>query len=145
MSAASAGGKFARMNALFRFPTARRRDPEVERWFAQGDALRGLIEPWFERLRVCDPNVRDLIHDGRPTACVEDAAFAYVDAYAEHAAIGFYFGAALDDPAGLLEGAGKRKRHIKLRPHRMPDAAALNALVAAACRDMRRRLEEARS
>ncbi|MDB5687618.1 MAG: hypothetical protein JWR77_2207 [Rhizorhabdus sp.] len=133
------------MDALFRFPTARRRDPEIEAWFAHGDALRGVIEPWFERLRGCGPDVRELIHDSRPTACAEDVAFAYVDAYAEHANIGFFFGAVLDDPAGLLEGAGKRMRHVKLRPSRMPDEAALGDLINAAYRDIRRRIDEGRS
>ena len=129
-------------DALFRFPSARRRDPAVETWVAQGDALRGLVAPWLERLRACGPDVRELIHDGRPTLCAEDAAFAYVDAHAAHATIGFFFGAFLDDAEGLLEGAAKRMRHVKLRPGRMPDDAALGALVAAAYRDIRRRLDQ---
>ena len=130
------------MDALFRFPTARRPDSDVEAWFAQDDALRGLIEPWFDRLRACGPDVRELIHDGRPTACAGDAAFAYVDAYAAHAGIGFFFGAELSDPAGLLEGAGKRMRHVKLRPCRMPNEAALCELITAAYRDIRQRLAQ---
>jgi hypothetical protein len=133
------------MDNLFRFPTARRRDPNVAAWLAGGDALRSLVEPWFERLRACGPDMRELIHDRRPTACAHDAAFAYVDAHAEHAGIGFFFGACLDDPAGLLEGAGKRMRHVKLRPSRMPDEAALGALIAAAYRDIHRRLDGAPS
>ncbi|WP_223798753.1 DUF1801 domain-containing protein [Sphingomonas nostoxanthinifaciens] len=86
----------------------------------------------------------ELIHDGRPTACAGDAAFAYVDAHTEHANIGFFFGAFLDDPAGLLQGAGKRMRHIKLRTSRMPDEAALSELIIAAYHDIRRRLDETR-
>lgn len=131
-------------DALFRFPAARRRDPAVEAWILHGGALHGLAEPWLERLRGCGPDVRALIHDGRPTVCVEEAAFAYVDAHAEHAAVGFFFGAVLDDPGGLLEGAGRRMRHVKLRPGRMPDEAALGELVAAAYRDIRRRLDRTR-
>jgi len=136
----AANGSIAGMDAFFRFPTARRHDPEVEAWFAGGDALRGLVEPWFQRLLDGGPDMRELIH---PTACAQDVAFAYVDAFAEHAAIGFYFGAFLADPAGLLEGGGKRMRHVKLRIGAMPDEAALGDLVAAACRDIHRRLEEA--
>jgi hypothetical protein len=132
------------MDTLFRFPTAQRRDPDVEAWFAEGDALRGLVEPWFERLRACGRDVRELMHDWRPTACVEDAAFAYVDAHTEHANIGFYFGAFLKDPAGLLEGAGKRMRHVKLRAIRMPDDGALRDLIIAAYRDIGRRIDEAK-
>lgn len=130
------------MDALFRFSTARRHDPEVAAWFAHADPLRDFVEPWFKQLRSCGPDVRELIHDGRPTVCLEDAAFAYVDAHAEHANLGFFFGAFLADPAGLMQGAGKRMRHVKLRVGQMPDEAALGQLITAAYRDMRRRLDQ---
>ena len=132
------------MDSLFRFPTARRRNPEVEAWFAESDPMRGLVEPWFEQLRTCGPDVRELIHDGHPTVCAGDAAFAYVDAHAQHANIGFFFGAFLADPAGLLEGAGQRMRHVKLRPSRMQDEVALAELIVVAHRNIRRRFDEAR-
>ncbi|WP_420139477.1 DUF1801 domain-containing protein [Sphingomonas sp.] len=128
------------MDGVFHFPAARRPDPQVALWFAHGDPLRALVEPWFERLRACGPDVRELIHDGRPTACVGDAAFAYVDAYAQHAAMGFFFGASLRDPTGILEGMGKRARHVKLRSDRMPDEAALSDLILVAYRHMHQHL-----
>ena len=129
------------MTDLFRLAGAVRRDPGVDAWFtAPGPDLRRLAQPWFESLRACGPDVRELLHDGHPTACVGDAAFAYVDAFSAHANVGFFHGAALDDPAGLLEGAGKRMRHVKIRWGRPVDAAALNALIAAAYRDVRARL-----
>lgn len=129
------------MSELFRFPGAVRRDPAVEAWFSGPDeALRRMVEPWFEAMRACGPDVTELLHDGHPTACAGEAAFAYVDAFSAHANIGFYFGAALADPAGLLEGAGKRMRHVKLRWGQTADAAALGALIAAAYRDIRARL-----
>ncbi len=102
--------------------------------------MRRLAQPWFEQLRACGPDVRDLVHDGHPTACADDAAFAYVDAFSAHVNVGFYFGAALADPAGLLEGAGTRMRHVKVHWGRPVDAAALNALIAAAYQDIRLRL-----
>lgn len=129
------------MSTLFRFPGAVRRHSEVAAWLAGDDPLRQLAAAWFERLRASGPNVRELLHDGHPTACVEDAAFAYVDAFAAHASIGFYEGASLPDPAGLLEGSGKRMRHVKLRWGRPVDAAALVALITAAHRDMRARVD----
>ncbi len=49
-------------------------------------------------------------------------------------------GAELDDPAGLLEGTGKRMRHVKLRWGEAVNDTALNALIAAAYRDIRLRL-----
>ena len=127
-----------------RFPGARWRDPGVDAWFeAPGDELRLMVRPWFERMRACGADVRDLLHDGHPTACVGDAAFAYADAFRAHANVGFFFGAALDDPAGLLEGAGKRMRHVKLRWGEPVDVGALSELIAAAYRDVRQRLDTA--
>lgn len=129
------------MSTLFRFPTAILRDPAIDAWFAQPeDELRRFALPWFERMRGCGPDVRELMHDGHPTACVEDAAFGYVDAFRAHVNIGFFQGATLDDPAGLLTGTGKRMRHIKLSWGQKVDEAAVGALIAAAYRDMRLRL-----
>jgi hypothetical protein len=71
---------------------------------------------------------------------VGDAAFAYVDAFKAHVNIGFFQGASLADPAGLLEGAGKRMRHVKLRWGPPVDTLALNDLIDAAYRDIRIRL-----
>jgi hypothetical protein len=127
--------------SLMRFAGAVRRDPAVEAWFAKGDALRGFVLPWFERMRGCGPDVRELLHDGHPTACVEDAAFAYVGAFTGHVNVGFFQGASLADPAGLLEGTGKRMRHVKLRRAKPVNEAALAALIEAAYRDMRLRLQ----
>jgi hypothetical protein len=129
------------MSGLFRFPSAVRRHPDVETWFSGADPLRERVRPWFERLRDSGEDVRELLHDGHPTACVDDAAFAYVDAFSAHASIGFYQGAALDDPAGLLEGVGKRMRHVKLAWGQRVDEAALDDLIAAAHRDMRARVD----
>jgi hypothetical protein len=125
---------------LFRFPGAMRRDPAVEAWFAQGDALRGFALLWFERMRACGPDVRELMHDGCPTACVEDAAFAYVRAFTGHVNVGFFQGASIADPAGLLEGTGKRMRHVKLRWSEPVNETALHALILAAYGGVRLRL-----
>ena len=103
--------------------------------------LRRIAEPWFGRMRGCGPDVRELLHDGCPTACVGEAAFAYVAAFTAHVNVGFFHGADLEDPAGLLQGAGKRMRHVKLRRGEQDHAAALEALVTAAYRDVRRRLQ----
>jgi hypothetical protein len=129
------------VSELFRFPSAARRDPGVDAWFSRtDDALRWIVQPWFEQMRACGADVRELLQDGHPTACVGDAAFGYVDAFRAHANVGFFYGAALDDPAGLLEGAGKRVRHVKLRWAREVNDAALSELIAAAYRDIRLRL-----
>ena len=129
------------MSKLLRFPSAVARAPGVEAWFSQPDhELRLMVQPWFERMRGCGADVRELLQDGCPTACVEDAAFGYVNAFSGHANVGFFHGAELADPAGLLEGAGKRMRHVKLRWAQPVNAAALEELIAAAYRDIRLRL-----
>ena len=124
-----------------RFPSAARRDPEVDAWFAAPDhELRRLAQSWFERLRGCGADVCELLHDGHPTACVGDAAFGYVNAFSAHVNVGFFQGAALDDPNRLLQGSGKRMRHVKVRWGEAVDEGALSELIAAAYRDMRERV-----
>ena len=129
------------MNDILRFNGAVRHDPRIEAWFAGvTDPHRLMTRPWFERMRDCGVDVRELLHDGCPVACVGDAPFGDVNAFKAHASVGFFHGAALADPAGLLEGAGKRMRHVKLRPGKELDEDALGALIAAAYADIRRRL-----
>ena len=78
------------MDALFRFPAAVELSPEVERWFlTRPPGLGDRAERWFERMRACGPDVRELLHDGWPTACVEDAAFAYTSVHFGHVNLGF--------------------------------------------------------
>jgi hypothetical protein len=80
------------------------------------------------------------MHDGCPVACVEDAPFGYVNVFSSHVNVGFFLGAELDDPAGLLEGTGRRMRHVKVRPGSDLDDTALNALIQAAYEEARWRL-----
>ncbi len=129
------------MDDIMRFPSAVRHDPAIETWLrAQRDELRPLVETWFTRLRRCGDDVRELMHDGCPTACVDEAAFAHVNAFTTHVHIYFFFGAFLDDPARLLEGTGKRGRHVKLRPGQELDTAALARLIDTAYADVKARL-----
>jgi hypothetical protein len=129
------------MSQLLRFPTAIKRDPAIEVWMQDhsGD-LGAIAQRWFEVMRQCGDDVRELLHDGHPTACVGDAAFAYVNAFTAHVNVGFFRGAELADPHGLLEGAGKFMRHVKLSPDRNVDPTALKQLIETAYTDMQRRL-----
>jgi hypothetical protein len=125
------------MIRVMRFPTATRRDPAVEAWFnARRDELGAIARQWFDAMRACGDDVRELLHDGQPTACVGDAAFGYVDAFTAHVNVGFYGGSDLADPAGLLLGTGRFMRHATLHPGEPVDAAALRQLIERAYRDM---------
>ncbi len=127
--------------AILRFPSAVKYDPAIDAWLSAVRAeLRPLAETSFVRMRQCGGDVRELMHDGCPTACVGDAAFGYVNAFKDHVNVGFFFGALLKDPAHLLEGTGKRGRHVKLRPGQDVDADALAQLVETAYVDIRARL-----
>ena len=103
--------------------------------------MGAIAQRWFDVMRERGDDVRELLHDGHPTACVADAAFAYVNAFTAHVHVGFFRGAELADPAQLLEGTGKYMRHVKLRPDSDVDATALIKLVDAAYTDMKGRLE----
>ncbi|MEY2563765.1 MAG: hypothetical protein QOH88_1958 [Verrucomicrobiota bacterium] len=102
--------------------------------------LGAIARRWFEVMRRCG-DVRELLHDGHPTACVGDAAFGYVNAFTAHVNVGFFRGAELADPTGLLEGTGKFMRHVKLSPEREVDTAALTTLIETAYADMKRRAQ----
>ena len=129
------------MNDLLRFTNTIRRDHRIEAWLSDFvDPLRLMTRTWFERMRSCGADVRELLHDGCPVVCVGDAPFAYVNAFKAHANVGFFYGAALADRARLLEGEGKRMRHVKLRPGQEVNEEALGKLIAAAYDDIRRRL-----
>jgi hypothetical protein len=133
------------MSAFLRFSGAVEREPAIETWLDQQPSDLGAIaRAWFSRMRQCGGDVRELLHDGSPTACVQDAPFAYVNAFRAHVNVGFFHGAALEDPAGLLEGTGKYMRHVKLRLGLAIDAASLDALIAAAYLDIIARLRAAR-
>lgn len=129
------------MNALFLFANAVRRDPAVDAWLGgRRGELGAIARHWFGVMRACGDDVRELLHDGHPTACLREAAFAYVDAFTAHVNVGFYRGAELADPARLLVGTGKYMRHVKLGPGSDVDAMALIELIEAAHADMKRRL-----
>ena len=130
------------MSQLLRFDGSVRRAPAIDVWMRGHPGELGVIaQRWFEVMRACGDDVRELLHDGHPTACIGDAAFGYVNAFKAHVNVGFFRGAELSDPGGLLEGTGKFMRHVKLGPESEVDAAALGKLIEVAYTDMKRRLK----
>jgi hypothetical protein len=126
---------------ILRFPGGVKRDSAVEVWLGERPGELGSIaRAWFDRMRECGDDVRELLHDHHPTVCVDDAAFAYVNVFRDHVNVGFFHGAFLPDPSRLLEGTGRRMRHVKVRPDVGIDEPALATLVAAAYLDVKQRL-----
>src|SRR5580765_6352489 len=128
------------MNCMLRFSGAVKRNPAIDAWLnGQAPELGAMARHWFARMRECGNDVRELMHDGCPVACVEDAAFGYVNVFKAHVNVGFFNGALLRDPAGLLEGTGKNMRHVKLRPGSDVDSRALSTLIDASYRNIKSR------
>jgi hypothetical protein len=127
---------------LLRFNGAVERDPSIDAWMKEHAGHLGAVaRQWFEVMRRCGDEVRELLHDGCPVACLGDAPFGYVNVFARHVNVGFFQGAALPDPAHLLQGSGKFMRHVKLRPGTPTDVAALTRLINIAYSDIKIRVE----
>nr|HEV7953904.1 DUF1801 domain-containing protein [Candidatus Acidoferrales bacterium] len=127
---------------LLRFNGALGRDPAIDAWFKEhAGELGAIAHHWFEVMRKCGDEVRELLHDGCPVACLGDAPFGYVNVFTSHVNVGFFQGAALLDPAHLLQGNGKFMRHVKLTSGTATNAAALSKLIEAAYSDIKARIE----
>lgn len=127
---------------LLRFNGAVERDPAIDAWMKEhGGELGATAREWFEEMRRCGDEVRELLHDGCPVACLGDAPFGYVNVFTSHVNVGFFHGAALPDPGRLLQGNGKFMRHVTLRPGTVIDAASLGRLIERAYSDIKARVE----
>lgn len=126
---------------LFEFPTALKRDHAVDAWFdTRPGELAQIARQWFDVMRRQGEDVRELLHDYHPTACVGETAFAYVNTFADHVNVGFFQGTELPDPFGLLEGNGKFMRHVKMRPGTSINETGVKELIAQAYFDVKNRL-----
>ncbi len=127
---------------LLTFDRTVEHDLAIDAWFdAHAGELGAIARRWFEVMRGCGDEVREVLHDGCPVACLGDVPFAYVNAFAAHVNVGFFQGAGLKDPEGLLQGTGKFMRHVKLRAGGDAHEDALHSLIDAAYGDMKARVE----
>ncbi|HEX3892251.1 MAG TPA: DUF1801 domain-containing protein [Terracidiphilus sp.] len=127
---------------LLLFDGAVEKDPAIDAWLSgRTPALGDIARQWFEVMRACGDEVRELMQDGCPVACLGDAPFGSVNVFTSHVNVAFFQGASLPDPAHLLQGTGKFMRHVKLRPGADVSPAALHALIKAAYADIKTRVE----
>jgi hypothetical protein len=127
---------------LLRFDGAVERDPAIDAWFKKhAGELGAIARRWFEVMRQCGDEVRERLHDGCPVACLGDVPFSYVNVFTSHVNVGFFQGAALADPAQLLQGNGKFMRHVKLASGTATNDAALRKLIETAYSDLKARIE----
>jgi hypothetical protein len=126
------------IHGIFGLSGAKKWNPDIDQWLAdQESELGSIAQARISRLRECGDDVRELMHDGCPHACVSDAAFAYVNVFKAHVNLDFFCGSELPDASNLLEGAGKRMRHVKLRPGHEIDERHLMQLIADAYIDIK--------
>jgi len=127
---------------LLRFDGTLEHDAAIDVWMKDhGGASGDIARKWFEVMRGCGDEVREILHDGCPVACLGDVPFGYVNVFTSHVNVGFFQGAGLPDPARMLQGAGKRMRHVKMKPGGATDDAALRRLIETAYADMKARVE----
>jgi len=127
---------------LLRFNGAVERDPAIDAWMKEhAGELGAIAHRWFEVMRNCGDEVRELLHDGCPVACLGDTPFGYVNAFTSHVNVGFFQGASLPDPERLLQGNGKFMRHVKLRPGAATNTVELTRLIRSAYLDIKARVE----
>jgi len=127
---------------LLRFNGTVERDPRIDAWLkGHAGELGAIAQRWFEVMRKCGDEVRELLHDGCPVAAFGDVPFGYVNVFTSHVNVGFFQGAGLPDPAHLLQGKGRFMRHVKLRPGAAANAEAIGRLIEAAYVVMKTRVE----
>jgi hypothetical protein len=115
---------------ILRFDGAVERDPAIDAWMREHPGELGAIaHQWFEAMRKCGDEVRELLHDGCPVACLGDVLFGYVNVFTAHVNVGFFQGIAAGSgpvvarqwqvhaPCETKTGNG-RERRSSLQAHR---------------------------
>ena len=103
------------------------------------ERLRALIvEVYPEVVEVPWPKQKIVGYGVGPKKMSEH--FCYIGVYTAHVNLGFYYGAELPDPQGLLEGTGKKLRHIKINDSAVVDHPALRDLLQASLDERRETL-----
>jgi|ERR1022692_4353506 hypothetical protein len=70
---------------LLRFNGAVERDAAIDAWMKEhAGGLGAIAHQWFEVMRKSGDEVRELLHDGCPVACLGDAPFGYVNVFTSH-------------------------------------------------------------
>ncbi|MFQ5933970.1 MAG: DUF1801 domain-containing protein [Dehalococcoidia bacterium] len=88
----------------------------VDSWMADlSPEQRKLAEPLRELIFEADPELSEAIKWGNPVYEKKGRA-CYIAAMTDkYVSLGFFKGAMLTDPEGLIEGTGEKMRHVKVR------------------------------
>ncbi|MEJ2085133.1 MAG: DUF1801 domain-containing protein [Acidobacteriota bacterium] len=83
--------------------------------------LRGIVHDYL-------PGATEEIKWGRPVYSLRNIV-CYLAAASDHACLGFYRGVELEDPLGILQGSGKKLRHLKVYQSKDVDDQAFGLLL----------------
>jgi hypothetical protein len=108
------------------------------------------MRPIMKRLReiilAVDPQAVEVVRLGDRAASYGvgpkkmSEGYAYIMPHKNWVNLGFYYGAALPDPAGLLEGTGRNLRHAKTHSVTDAERPQVRALIEAALAERQKAL-----
>ena len=111
-----------------RFNGAVERDSAIDAWMKEHPGeLGAMARQWFEVMRKCGDEVRELLHD-LPGCMFWRRALRLRQCNHFARKQGFFHGAALPDPARLCK-APASACHVKLRPGTVTNTATLSRLI----------------
>ena len=126
---------------LLRFVGKDIQNMRLEDWLdLKPKELQTIATRWLDAIKKCGNDVEIILHDNYPIGCVDNAPFAYVNVYTSHVNVGFFYGTELPSKSGLLEGTGKRMRHIKLKPNLKSEDEAILSLISESYQDIKKRI-----
>ena len=99
--------------------------------------VRDLLRAVQAMVQTAIPEATEILYHGALGYSVTTSGFdriIYVQAQNGYVNLGFFFGTELADPSHVLEGTGKRMRHVKIRSAKEAGAPALPSLVQDAWR-----------
>jgi hypothetical protein len=129
---AKAAAKKAPVRPAAGAPAPRNRGMTVDAYVVGMQDWRGdTVSALRQLIREAAPDAVESIKWGQPVYEV-NGPFAHIKAFKNHVNFGFWRGAELTDPKGILKGTGSRMRHVELRSPEDIDTATLQAMVRTA-------------
>jgi hypothetical protein len=95
----------------------------------QNPRNRAIISALRQFVKRVEPKLTEAVKWGNGCWIGAKRPVAYVYSAAEYVQFGFFYGSSLKDPKGLLDGAGKFVRHIKVHDASEIDERAFAALL----------------
>lgn len=112
-----------------------KRPNDFDAFFASTpDAWKPVAMELRKLVRKLAPNLVEAMKYGMPSYVKDRHTVVYIMPASDHVNLGFYDGVDLDDPKNLLEGTGKRLRHVKVISVQEARNPELRSLIADAVR-----------